>query len=348
MLTPQLVDQIKGLIFGQAIGDALGLGTEFMSKQQVHQHYPDLLTDYWQIVQDQHRSRWLQGEWTDDTDQMICILDSLIVTRQVNSYNIATRIYDWAFNAGRGIGQTVHKVLTHPAFLSGPYAAAREIWQEGNRQGAANGGVMRTAILGVWDYQKPQKIKINAEKVCKITHYDPRCVGSCVVICLAVGELLKGEKDMDRIIQYLIEEADAYDERIQAYIKPQRSGLSNFFVSKWGDLVYQKKQAPRLTSNLADLELSEPESIGYTLKAMGAGIWALKYAKSYEDGILQIVHEGGDADTNASVAGAILGTKFGYSQIPKRWIKGLLHRNFLEEKIEKLLQVLDKKTTQST
>ncbi|MDM1501909.1 ADP-ribosylglycohydrolase family protein [Myroides marinus] len=34
-----MIDKIRGLFYGQAIGDALG--TEFMSKEQVIKYYPD-------------------------------------------------------------------------------------------------------------------------------------------------------------------------------------------------------------------------------------------------------------------------------------------------------------------
>ena len=44
-----------GTIYGQAIGDALGLGTEFLSKAQIAQYYPEGLSEYSQIVQDDHR-----------------------------------------------------------------------------------------------------------------------------------------------------------------------------------------------------------------------------------------------------------------------------------------------------
>lgn len=52
-----LINKIKGVLFGGAIGDALGLGTEFIKKEDVQKHYPNGLHDYSQIVQDYHRSR---------------------------------------------------------------------------------------------------------------------------------------------------------------------------------------------------------------------------------------------------------------------------------------------------
>jgi ADP-ribosylglycohydrolase len=50
-------NKIKGLFFGQAIGDALGLGAEFMSKEEVRLHYPNWLISYDKIIQDKHCSR---------------------------------------------------------------------------------------------------------------------------------------------------------------------------------------------------------------------------------------------------------------------------------------------------
>ena len=67
--TENQLDILKGVFYGQAIGDALGLGTEFLDKNQIAEYYPNGLSEYAQIVQDKHRSRWEIGDWTDD----ICI-----------------------------------------------------------------------------------------------------------------------------------------------------------------------------------------------------------------------------------------------------------------------------------
>ena len=83
------IDRFRGCLYGQAIGDALGLGTEFMTDEDIAWKYPHGLQHYKQIFQDRHRKRWEIGDWTDDTDMMLCIADAVIEDKGVNFYNIA-------------------------------------------------------------------------------------------------------------------------------------------------------------------------------------------------------------------------------------------------------------------
>ena len=66
-----LIDRLKGTIYGQAIGDALGLGTEGMTDEDMAWKYPNGIKYYCEIFQDRHRKRWKIGDWTDDTDMML-------------------------------------------------------------------------------------------------------------------------------------------------------------------------------------------------------------------------------------------------------------------------------------
>ncbi|MFN6499515.1 MAG: ADP-ribosylglycohydrolase family protein [Nostoc sp. DedQUE01] len=317
-----VADKIRGVIFGQAIGDALGFGTEWIPKSQVSQEYQHGLRSYSQIIRYRNVSGWIPGDWTDDTDQMLCILDSLLEKGQVDILDIAARFHHWAVTDGMGMGQTVYSVVYSPDFLHNPVATAKQVWEESGQKAAANGGVMRTSVLGIWEYFWPDKVRHHAELVCQITHYDPRCVGSCVAVSLAISGLLRQEIDIDSLIQTIAIAVQKYHPSIQEYFH----------------------KAATLSLEALDLDEGlnpgEEGGTGYTLKTMGAGFWALKHAQSYEDGILAIIHEGGDADTNAAVAGAMLGARFGYKNIPQQWIEELAYKQQLNNKVERLINLL--------
>ncbi len=314
-----ITDKIRGVIFGQAIGDALGFGTEWIPNSQVKQEYPDGLRNYSQIVRYRNISGWIPGDWTDDTDQMLCILDSLLEQQQVDIKDIAKRFHHWAITDGMGMGQTVYSVVHSPDFLQNPHLVAKQIWEASGGKAAANGGVMRTSVLGIWEYPFPPKVKYNAEQVCQITHYDPRCVGSCVAVSLAIAAMLRGEANIPSLIESTALAVQDYHPSIAEYFD----------------------KATTLSLKALDLDegLNPGESggTGYTLKTMAAGFWALNSAASYKDGILPIIHEGGDADTNAAVAGALLGARFGYKNIPQQWVKELVYEQELNSRVEKLI-----------
>ena len=142
-------ERFLGIIFGQAVGDALGLSTEFMSKQEVDQFYPNGIGDYSQIVQDDHRRRWQRGDWTDDTDMMLCILDSFVACQKVDILDIARRFKEWMMNGGMGIGRHTYNVMALGDYTSNPQKAAEIIWKMGKKKAAANGAVMRTSVVGL-------------------------------------------------------------------------------------------------------------------------------------------------------------------------------------------------------
>ncbi len=322
MNRPTLEDKVRGTLFGHAVGDALGLGTEFLSKAQVAEYYPSGLESYGQIVGDAHRSRWERGDWTDDTDQMLCILDSLLSRHEVDKTNIAARIHQWAMSGGMGIGRTVRSVITSPEFLDDPEAASRRVWESSGREGAANGAVMRTSVLGVWDYDRPEEVRKNAELACKVTHFDPRCVASCVCVCSAISALLRGADDIVSLLADLENETVSCDERaVEVFAQAREETLDALNLDEGSDP-------------------GERNAIGYTFKALGAGLWALQHASSYREGVLAVICEGGDADSNACVAGALLGARFGFSDLPPEWVDGLLHRDELDCRVTGLLALM--------
>lgn len=109
-MNKSIKDKMSGCLYGQAIGDALGLGSEFMNKDEVSKNYPGGLKNYDQIIQDAHRRRWAKGAWTDDTDMMLCILEGF-ENGLFNIHRVASNFKDWFNGTPMGIGSHTYKVL---------------------------------------------------------------------------------------------------------------------------------------------------------------------------------------------------------------------------------------------
>ncbi|MBR3022157.1 MAG: ADP-ribosylglycohydrolase family protein [Bacteroidaceae bacterium] len=307
----QFSDRLRGTVYGQAIGDALGLGTEFMDDGEMAWKYPNGIAYYSDIFQDRHRRRWKIGNWTDDTDMMLCIAKAIIKDKGVNLNTIARNFKDWACGEPMGIGQNTYNVLMMGDYVEKPLEASKLVYALSGCRSAANGGVMRTSIVGLL----PDNIEKNAAAICRLTHYDPRCVGSCVIVSEIIHAHVYEEAELT--FEQILEIGNRYDERIEEYVRLALNG------------------------DIRDLELQDEDTMGYTLKALGAGLWAYWHAESFQEGLLDIVRAGGDADTNAAVACAILGAKFGFNAIPKEYVDGLIYREQLEDVVSGMMELTE-------
>ena len=310
----EIKDRIAGCLWGQAIGDALGLGTEFMNRDEVLHNYPDGLLEYSQIVQDFHKGRWNQGDWTDDTDMMLCIARAIIADKAIKPKTVAHNFKEWFRGIPMGIGQLTYTVLGLYDYESDPEKAAEIVWDSMyGRNNASNGGVMRTSVVGLWN----EDVAGNAERICRLTHADPRCIGSSVVISELINSLVW--HDVELFFGKLLQIGDKYDSRIKPYLETAKNGL------------------------LEDFELDDKLTMGYTLKTMGCTIWCLFHVNSFKEGLLKVVNAGGDADTNAAVACAVLGAKYGKRGIPEYYIQNLHRKYEYEEMVRQMTNILIEK-----
>jgi ADP-ribosylglycohydrolase len=240
---------------------------------------------------------------------MLCIARSIVKDKDIRPATVAQELYAWFTGYPMGIGRNTYSVLSFPQYLLQPEEASKTVWEMSNCESAANGAVMRTSIIGLWN----RDIEKKAKDICKLTHYDPRCIGSCVIVSVLINKLVHDEiLSKEEIIQI----GDRYDARIREYIE-----LS-------------------VSPDIADLKLDYRNSMGYTLKTLSAALWVYFNCNSFEEGLKAVVHEGGDADTNAAVACSILGAKFGFDNIPKRYVDELHGKDELFTITEQLNEIL--------
>lgn len=301
-------DKMLGCLYGQAIGDALGFASEAMTKEDVKINYPHGISKYSDIIQDKRRKGWPIGFWTDDTEMMLSVLDCITDCPEetINTQKLASHFLSFYDKWGFTCGILTRKVLNFapPIFAEKPIYLSKMVWELKGKNNAPNGGLMRTSVVGLWPYNVIE----NAINVCRMTHYDPRCVCSCVIVCSLIYNMIW--KNNYLTIQEIVGLADKFEPECKEWI-----------LSAWSN------------ENIESLKLDDEKTMAYTYRTLSAALWVYFHANDFETGLLAVVNEGGDADTNGAVACAILGAKFGYSSIPSYYVENLHNRAMYHQKI---------------
>ncbi|KAJ6781743.1 hypothetical protein PWT90_07460 [Aphanocladium album] len=361
-----LRDAIVGCLFGSALGDAIGLYTEFLSAEASQIAYPSRSFTLMpksaatKLHSDAHRDPHVPGEWTDDTDHALLILLSYLHKngKEISPRDFAVRLDIWVRQGLRaldtlpmGLGQTVGSTVRSKTFLENPEETARQRWKNSRYRAAANGSLMRTHPLGLMCLQKSLTETFQtAADFSVITHPDPRCIISCAIGTALVRGLVLQEIRKEEDIDKLIENAISW---FGLYRKEQHNNADREDEPEL-DVAELKKHAK--VTELSELGLDEPRKIGYVYKTFGAGVHLLRLAMRktanltaplpsqtavFEHLITDLVMLGGDADTNACFAGALVGAHLGFKALPPHWRDGLRYGEWLMAKAEGLCMTLD-------
>ncbi|MGQ9681917.1 MAG: ADP-ribosylglycohydrolase family protein [Anaerolineae bacterium] len=108
-----------------------------------------------------------------------------------------------------GIGRLVGEVLREPDLLDDPYGTGERAWRATGFVAASNGGIMRRTALGIWEYWSTKAVCENAAAVCRITHADPRCVGSCVAVSVVLSALVSGDTNLPGVLDIAAHQVQA-------------------------------------------------------------------------------------------------------------------------------------------
>lgn len=367
--TAIVTDRIFGCIIGSALGDTIGLYTEFLSRNQCERRYGDrrftLLDPRTEPFPDAHRLQFEPCGWTDDTDQALLMLLAFLHNRTQNTeFNLAQdfaeRLKIWvnrglpaldrpAFDIGINVGAVAGS--TH--FLQDPFKCATERWIKGGRKAAPNGSLMRTHPIGVIgvNLTEEQTWRLSVD-VGRTTHVDPRCVVACCISVGLIRQLLRGQIQTTKDMDAAIERAYEWTRRQPDIMNPDPSaGLTESQIRNHLDRQEFEKHV--YTETLEELRLDDQLKMGYVYKCLGAAVWSLRRAiqsissafvavgmvvraQLFEKLIVQLITEGGDADTNGAAAGALLGAYLGYANLPSHWKLGLAHNDWLMAKVERL------------
>jgi ADP-ribosylglycohydrolase len=164
-----------------------------------------------------------------------------------------------------------------------------------------HGSLMRaipTAVFqGDADLRVAESIAISA-----ITHDDPRCTVACAAYNQVAAALIAGASTRD-----------AVDMGIETALEAEGNGVAAALRAGMA----LNLQAAATTGR------SPFPGTGYVLDSLGLAIAALNDRRGLEAALIDIVRLGYDTDTNAAIAGGLLGARYGASAIPERWLERL-------------------------
>lgn len=314
-LSSGLADRARGVLLGLAVGNLLGLPVEGDRHDWIADTYPDGLAE----IDPRESNRPMD----DDLAQAVDLGEALLV-RGDCARDFADRLVVWARENGRGIGITTREVIEELSTGKPLPEPARIIYERRNRI-APNGGVMRCAPVAIARRNDPARLVADSATTCVVTHYAATCQWSCILVNAVIAALLNGAAPD---LTGLLEAA-----RADGCPDLAAQAISDGIPAGALDAMGHGSQPPPD----ADWLMRDHRLIGHTLLATQFGFWAAATTLDFEDALVVSVAAGGDTDTNAAVAGAALGARYGASAIPQRWLDCIPQRERIERLADDLL-----------
>jgi poly(ADP-ribose) glycohydrolase ARH3 len=299
------VDRSCGALLGTFVGDALGMAFEGDP--------PAAIPLRLEMVE----ARLGRGTYTDDTEMMIVLAESLIEDGFVQPESLARRFLE-RHDPRRGYGGGTLRVFAHWRDGVPVDVAAGLVF--GGQGSAGNGAAMRIAPVGVRFAADPARLLEQARRSAAVTHAHPLGIDGAVAQAAAVAAAVRGD-DVAAAARQAVETDE---------------------MRRQLDTV-----AELLDEALADpTEVAEALGNGSTApKSVPLAVYAACRTDDFREAVTFAVRCGGDTDTIAAMAGAIAGARHGRNAIPSSWLDVLEDGAYGRSYVERLAASLAAQAT---
>jgi ADP-ribosyl-[dinitrogen reductase] hydrolase len=188
----QLMNKIKGGLYGVAIGDAMGGTTEFMSPEEIR-------TKYGYVTEITGGGVWrlAPGEVTDDTAMTLCVAEGILEEPEDPIEAIGRRFLGWSASRPKDIGNIIRRVFDN--YEGNWMQAAFLTHEELYGKSAGNGALMRCLPVAL-AYEDTVKMEHVSHLQSKMTHYDEESSEACRLYNRIAARLLQGGELKDSIL----------------------------------------------------------------------------------------------------------------------------------------------------
>ncbi len=311
MENKNMLDTIKAVILGHAVGDALGVPVEFASRAELDDEPVTDMTGFGTYPVP-------AGSWSDDTSMSLCALDVLAD----NAYDLEKIMENFGKwydeDAFTPTGETFDVGNTCSFAIENYFAGSANVDHCGltGEQNNGNGSLMRIAPFALYLYYHRDSLTASEmldriHRASALTHAHERSKVGCGLYSMILWHLLS---DKDKRTVY--------------------TGLRRA-VSFYGENPQLRYYERMLSFDFEKLRREEIRSSGYVVDTLEAAVWCLLTTDSYRECVLKAVNLGDDTDTVAAVAGSLAGALYGYEAIPKEWLEKLQGRDYIEKMCER-------------
>lgn len=313
-----LKDKIKGTLYGQAIGDAMGMPSELRTMQEIKIDFKDKISKFLDGPENNDVAKhYSAGEYTDDTEQAFIILSSLIMNNwQADSTIISTNFIKW-----------VDKEDIWNKNILGPSSkAALTLIKQGKDpkhitdKAVTNGCGMRISPIGtLFSPHELDNLVNMVYEITRITHSSDVAISGAAAISAAVSAA---------VVNY------NWEDIVDTAIKASDIGL-NLGHPTWATKIKNRIQLGIFLAN--KYKYNEENFCKAIYELLGTGTLASEsipaaisiayYTQDVVRCAILCANIGGDTDTIGAMATAICGAKNGASSIPNNWIKIINNNN---------------------
>ena len=295
----------RAALLGLAAGNQLGVPTEHLgTREAIRQAFPAGVRDLAPPPQG--------SPFDDDAAMAMLLAESLVEKGDFDVPDVAERWVRWMKMDGRGVGATTQRALRLVEGGAEPFEAGRLARDADPRGSASNGCVTRCIPVALRYYDNVDKLIRVSTQQAAITHADERCTWGAAAVNLAARELLLGNPYfVEEVLHHLGDRAPRpLLEAIRRVPWAEESGLPIGVVGEFG----------------------------YVVHCVEIAFWCAVHRPSLEEALIFLAEAGGDTDTNAAVAGALLGARDGEAAIPTRWRDQIVNTVGICELAERLVR----------
>ncbi|MBL8799715.1 MAG: ADP-ribosylglycohydrolase family protein [Planctomycetia bacterium] len=291
------LDRIAGVILGTAVGDALGVPREGLSRRRARRLFGDPPL--------QHAFVLGRGMISDDTEHT-CLTGQALLRSPADperfARSLAWGLRCWLLGMPAGIGRATLRAILK-LWLGFPPARSG-VWSAGN------GPAMRAALLGVCLDGGALRDYVRAST--RLTHTDPRAEQGALLVALAGRHgLERGAAGVNGLefLQARMDEQGRDDPELQQSLLRLAEHL--------------QRNAP--AAELADALGLQAGVSGYIYHTVPLCLYCwLRWPGDFRRAVEEVIALGGDADTTGAIVGGIAGATLGAQGIPSEWLDGLL------------------------